>query len=201
VAVKKAGAVKRKRARLDVDERREQLIALGLEMFGKKSYDDVSIDDVAKSAGISKGLLYHYFPTKRHFYLAGLREAARRLLAATFVESEAPPDARLRDGLDAYLAYVEDHAPAFLALFRGGVGADKQIARVVDECRQEFVERLLVDTPGATDSKLVRTAVRGWVGMVEAASIDWIAGSGVTRARLGEHLAHMLVATIASASK
>ena len=200
MAVKKASPPKRKRARLDVDERREQLVALGLEMFGKKAYDDVSIDDVAKAAGISKGLLYHYFPTKRHFYVAGLRESARRLLDATLIESDAPPDRRLRDGLDAYLVYVEDHAPAFLALFRGGVGADKQVAKVIDECRQEFVERLLRDVPGAFDSKLVRTAVRGWVGMVEAASIDWVAGAGVARARLRDHLADVLVAVIASAS-
>jgi AcrR family transcriptional regulator len=53
------------RTRLDVDERRTQLVELGLEHFGERAYDDVSIDAIAEAAGISKGLLYHYFPTKR----------------------------------------------------------------------------------------------------------------------------------------
>src|SRR4051812_45882941 len=71
------------RARLDVDERRAQLLSLGLERFSERSYDEVSIDDLARAAGISKGLLYHYFPTKRDFYIAALAQAAEQLLAAT----------------------------------------------------------------------------------------------------------------------
>src|SRR5690242_4164925 len=71
----------RARVRLDVDERRAQLVALGLAEFGTRTYDDVSIDLIAQAAGISKGLLYHYFPTKRAFYVACVREAAARLLA------------------------------------------------------------------------------------------------------------------------
>ncbi len=61
------------RARLDVEERRKQLVALGNELFSKRTYDEVSIDELARAAGISKGLLYHYFPTKRDFYIATVR--------------------------------------------------------------------------------------------------------------------------------
>ena len=71
------------RARLDVDERRRQLVELGLDLFGSRSYDEVSIDELAAAAGISKGLLYHYFPTKRDFYVATVREAAAQLVART----------------------------------------------------------------------------------------------------------------------
>ena len=68
------------RARLDVDARRRQLLALGTALFGSRPYDEVSIDEVARTAGISKGLLYHYFPTKRDFYVATVREAAAELV-------------------------------------------------------------------------------------------------------------------------
>ena len=67
----------KRRIRLDTDERKAQLLALGRQAFAERTYDDVSIDDIAKSAGISKGLLYHYFPTKRDLYIAGLREIAK----------------------------------------------------------------------------------------------------------------------------
>src|SRR5580765_6635428 len=71
------------RARLEVDERRAQLVALGVELFAARSYDEVSIDELARAAGISKGLLYHYFPTKRDFYVATVEEGATQLLART----------------------------------------------------------------------------------------------------------------------
>src|SRR5678815_4445601 len=101
-------------SRLPVDERPAQLPALGLNPSSAAPYDTVSIDDIAKAAGISKGLLYHYFPTKRDFYAAVLREASGRLLGEirAVSEGDAPPPDRLRAGLDAYFAYVTDHGPA-----------------------------------------------------------------------------------------
>src|SRR5512135_3525874 len=91
------------RARLDVDERRAQLLALGLELFSERAYDAISIDEIALAAGISKGLLYHYFPTKRDFYAAAIREASRQLLDCTRPDASAPPIERVYRVIDAYL--------------------------------------------------------------------------------------------------
>ena len=71
------------RSRLEVDERRAQLLSLGCKIFSENAYDEVSINAIAEAAGISKGLLYHYFPTKRDFYVAALRETAKQLIAET----------------------------------------------------------------------------------------------------------------------
>jgi AcrR family transcriptional regulator len=175
------------RTRLDVDERRTQLVELGLEHFGERAYDDVSIDAIAEAAGISKGLLYHYFPTKRAYYAATIREAASRLVASTETDDDAAPLVRLHAGLDAYLGYVKVHAKAYATLMRSGVGVDPEIARIVDETRARFVERLtsgFVEGPmpgvdradyasGILGSPIVRLALRGWVGFAEAASLGW----------------------------
>lgn len=178
------------RTRLDVDERRTQLIELGLEHFGARAYDDVAIDAIADAAGISKGLLYHYFPTKRAYYAATVREAASRLIDSTETDDSAAPLVRLHAGLDAYLGYVRVHAKAYATLMRSGVGVDPEIARIVDETRATFVERLTSgfaqgapgDLPGALragyasgllGSPLIRLALRGWVGFAEAASLGW----------------------------
>lgn len=117
------------RVRLDVDERRRQLVALGIELFSERTYDEVSIDELAQEAGISKGLLYHYFPTKRHFYVETVREAARQLLERTATAEGIEPLDRLRAGLDAYIEYVSKHGKPYHALLRSGVGADAEVTK------------------------------------------------------------------------
>jgi len=171
------------RVRLEVDERRAQLIELGLEHFGTRAYDDVSIDAIAAAANISKGLLYHYFPTKRAYYAATVREAASQLLASCEPEGEGSALEQLAAGLDAYLSFVRAHAPAYATLMRSGVGVDPEIARIVDETRAGFVDRLMAGFQGIPvgpagepldlDAPLVRVALRGWVGFAEAASLAW----------------------------
>ena len=184
---RRAAPPREPRTRLDVDERRTQLVDLGLQHFGERAYDDVSIDAIAEAAGISKGLLYHYFPTKRAYYAATIREAASRLVASTETDDAAPPLVRLHAGLDAYLGYVKVHAKAYATLMRSGVGVDPEIARIVDETRALFVERLtsgFVEGPtpgvdragyasGILGSPIVRLALRGWVGFAESASLGW----------------------------
>jgi len=166
------------RTRLDVDERRTQLIELGLEHFSERAYDDVSIDAIAAAAGISKGLLYHYYPNKRAYYAATVREAASRLIESTETDEDAAPLIRLHAGLDAYLGYVRAHAKAYATLMRSGVGVDPEIARIVDETRARFVERLTAgfmqgQMLSDMSSPLIRLALRGWVGFAEAASLGW----------------------------
>src|SRR3954464_6222832 len=100
MAAVKRRDVKPPRARLDVDERRAQLLALGLELFSQRAYDAISIDEIALAAGLSNGLLYHYFPTKREFYSAAIREASRQLLELTRPDEGAPPLVRLRAVID-----------------------------------------------------------------------------------------------------
>jgi AcrR family transcriptional regulator len=172
----RAGARAREpaRARLDVDERRRQLVTLGIELFSERAYDDVSIDELAQAAGISKGLLYHYFPTKRDFYVATVREAASQLLDRTATPPHMEPLARLEAGLDVYIDYVSKHGKPYQALLRSGIGTDAEVARIVDETREAFCARLTEGAPVDTTSPLVRVALRGWVGFVEAAVIEWL---------------------------
>ena len=58
------------RRRLSPEDRRAELLALGAEVFGQRPYDDVRIDEIAERAGVSRALMYHYFPDKRAFFAA-----------------------------------------------------------------------------------------------------------------------------------
>ena len=94
--------------------------------FARHAYDELSIDDIAQAAGISKGLLYHYFSSKREFYAATVRSAAELLLLRTDPGEGADPEALLV-ALDAYLSFAEEHASAYVALMRSGVGHDAEV--------------------------------------------------------------------------
>src|SRR5258706_10291756 len=92
-----------RRVRLQIDERRSRLLELGIKLFAKYSYDDISIDQVAEAAGMSKGLLYHYFGNKREFYVETMREASLQLRRVTEPDPSLPPGPRLRAAVDAHL--------------------------------------------------------------------------------------------------
>ncbi|MDB4945302.1 MAG: tetR [Labilithrix sp.] len=167
-------AARAPRVRLDVEERRAQLVDLGLAEFGDKTYDDVSIDYIATRAGISKGLLYHYFPNKRAFYAAIIAEAAGEVLACTETDPSLPPLDRLHGAIDGYLSYVREHATAYATLLRSGIGVDPAIARIVDHTRTKLLSRLTDGlAPELLGSPRARLALRGWIGFAEAVSLGW----------------------------
>lgn len=187
----------KRRVRLDNDERRAQLLALAKRAFSDRSYDEVSIDDLANEAKISKGLLYHYFPTKRDLYVAGLRQIADELVAAiTRVadDSDIPID-RVRGAIDAYLDFVQSHARAFVSLMRGGIGSDPEVVGVVEGVRSQLFDRFLHGSPFVpllAGNARFEVAVRGWIGFVEHASIDWCTKPRMAREELRELLVEIL---------
>jgi len=189
------------RARLEVEERRRQLLALGMELFSQRTYDDVSIDELAQEAGISKGLLYHYFPSKRHLYVETVREAARQLLERTATPETMDPVERLRAGLDAYVDYVARHGKPYQSLLRSGVGADEEVTKIVDATRDAFCARLVEAAPDDARGPLVRVALRGWVGFVESATLEWLDQKRkIDRTALRDVMMKVLLEAVSAAS-
>ena len=200
-----AAAVRpRRRIRLDNDERRAQLLQLARRAFSDRSYDDVSIDDLARIANISKGLLYHYFPTKRDLYVAGLEEIATELVAKTqAIPLDLAPIDRLKTGIDAYLDHVSAHAPGYVALMRGGIGSDPEVTRVVEESRNKLIDQFFDknrDSPLAPMARnpMVRLALRGWIGFVESGTLDWLGSREIDRVALRDLYVAMLVAALSA---
>ena len=110
-----------RRVRLQIDERRKQLLELGIEVFSTQPYEEISIESLAEAAGISKGLLYHYFRGKREFYVEAIRAASLQLRALTKPNPKLPPVDRLRAAIDAHLTYLEEHGAVYSAIYRGGL--------------------------------------------------------------------------------
>ena len=186
--------------RMPVDERRAQLLALGLELFGARNPDDISIDEIAEAAGISKGLLYHYFGSKRAYYVACVELAAEQLLAHTqAAEGERGPGLlRLYRGLDAYLEHVRGVATGYAMLVTSGT-ADPEVRRIVEAARQGFIGRLLTALDIEQPPGLLRSALRGWIAFVETTSLDWLEHQDTEQAEVRELLAQVLMSTLQAA--
>ena len=168
------------RTRLQVDIRRQQLLELGLELFANQPYDELSIDEIARRAGISKGLLYHYFPSKRAFYIAAVTSAADQLLEETDIDKHgagAVPDPEgVREVLRAFISYATRHRAEAVFLLRGGVGLDPEVAEILESTRQALVDRMLTRLArcGVVDNRVTRLRFRGWIGFLESSTLDWL---------------------------
>ncbi len=174
------------------DRRREQLLELGLRLFGDRSYAEISIDDIAEAASISRGLLYHYFKGKRGFYNDTVRFAAEQLVQRVRTSDTLEPELRTRAGINAYLEYVESFAGAYVVLMRGGLGVDAHMRRILEDAREAIVSHMIADGPGLERTPAVHAALRGWLHLVEGMSLDWLETPEVTRPALVEILTSAL---------
>ncbi|MFE0253361.1 TetR/AcrR family transcriptional regulator [Streptomyces sp. NPDC059010] len=186
------------RRRMGVDERRQQLIGVALDLFSRRSPDDVSIDEIASAAGISRPLVYHYFPGKLSLYEAALKRASEEL-AGRFVEPrEGPLGARLLRVMRRFFDFVEEHGPGFSALMRGGpaVGSTATNA-LIDSVRQaayvQILSHLRVENPPAR----LELVVRSWISLAESTALIWLDGRRIPRAELEVQLVHDFAALAA----
>ena len=177
-----------KSTRLPHDERREQLVRLGLELLGNSPYDQVSIGEIARAAGISKGLLYHYFPTKSEFVVAVLRQSREDLERRMRPDMSLPAEARLDQSLDAFLHYAEEHAIGFVAVARARGGEDDAIRAVLLEGRRRRIGAMvdfaaaLSGTPRAElASPALEAAFEGWLSFCEGVVVRWLAQRDLER--------------------
>ena len=190
-----------RRVRLPIDERRAQLIALGTRLFSTRSYEEISIDDVAEMAGISKGLLYHYFGGKKEFYVEVLRATSEELRRLTEPDPKLSPGERLRAAVDAHLNYVQSNSAVYAAIYTSGAAIAREANDILEEHREVVLGYFLRDFGITKPRPILRAALRAWMAMVEGASLDWIAHPELSRDALRELLiagyAAMLERTIA----
>jgi AcrR family transcriptional regulator len=187
----------RRRTRLDPESRRQHLLAVGAKLFGEHTYDEVWIDEVARQAGVSRGLLYHYFPDKRAFFAAILRAEGTRLAEVTAPNPDLPPLERLRAGLDAYLGYVEQHPDGYRAVHRGALSADPQLRAVVESNLERQGQRVLdAISPDRRPTDSEQLAVHGWLAFLVATTLRWLDQSAPTRTEVRDLCVNTLLAAV-----
>lgn len=178
----------RRRVRLQNDERRAQLIELGTRVFSSRPYDEISIDELAEAAGISKGLLYHYFRGKRELYVETVRTAAQHLRRLTEPDASLPPGARLRAAIDSHLDYVRQHGRIYASVYRSGTSVAPEVQDIWDEHREIMIQRLLENLAIDRPQPILRSALNAWIAMVEGVSLDFLAHPALNPSALRELL-------------
>ena len=164
------------RTRLAPAARRAQLLELGARLFATRSVDEISIDVLAEEAGVSRGLLYHYFGSKQDFRLAVIRHAVEDLVEKPAPPAGGEPLERLLSSLGVYVDYVLANLTLYRSLVRAAAGGTDEIRALYEEGRFALTDRvfnegaegqILKDTP---QSRLV---VRGWSAMSEEMVLAW----------------------------
>ena len=185
--------------RLQVDERRRQLLELGADLFARHSFGELSMAHIAREAGISKALLYHYFPSKHDYFVATLTEAAEEVRRRTEPDPGLPPAVALAGSLDACLGWIEENEVAYRKLVESA-GSVPEVGALIDEVRDRTSARIL-DGIGAGDPPppRLRAAARAWLWFMDGACLDWLEHRDIERSELRDLLMGTLVGALASA--
>ena len=169
------------RTRLSPDQRRTQLLDLGVALLATRSLDDLTVDLLAERAGISRGLLYHYFGGKQAFQEAVVRRAVDDLVAQTAPPAGGGPLDRLLASMTAYVDYVTDNYEGYASIVRAAQSGNEALRRLHEEARRVLTDRIFTeDAQGEVipDTPAARLAVRGWSAMTEELVLAWAADRG-----------------------
>ena len=186
-----------KYSRLAPVERREQILDAANALFAERGYDEVSIEDIASSAGVTRGLVHHYFGGRKEVYIALLERIG------TMREEQLPPPvgrsarARLADSVSRWLDWTEQNRTIWLAtLGRGEDIADPDIRNVVLELVQRAVAIVAAHHADiADDSPRLRYALECWTGLNRSATRRWLQGEATreqTHELISSTLEHVL---------
>ncbi|MET0451363.1 MAG: TetR family transcriptional regulator [Mycobacterium sp.] len=188
------------------EDRRTELLTLGAEVFGQRPYDEVRIDEIAERAGVSRALMYHYFPDKRAFFAAVVKAEGERLFEATNTLPE--PDLtlyeQLRAGVLAYLEYDEAHPHGAWAAYMG-MGRTDPVLRgidVVDNDRQanRIIVRITDVLGEPLDSEVerdLRVLVYGWLAFTFEMCRQRVMDPTIDAGRVAGSCAHALLDAVA----
>ena len=180
--------------RLNVDERRLQLLQAGQALFAEHAYEEISMRQIAEAAGISKPLLYHYFSNKAELFKAAVAEHAAELERLLEPAGDGPPVQQLSDSLDGYLAWIEANARAWQKLVQSAATLP-EAGTLVEQFRARTLQQIAARITTGEPRPALRNALRGWLGYIDAAILDWLSDGGLSR----EQLRNMLLASFGAA--
>jgi AcrR family transcriptional regulator len=191
-------------ARLEPDQRRRQILAAARRLFSERGYSAVSTGEIAAEAGVARGLINHYFGTKRELYVEVVREMVRfRSQPVPEYRSGDTPASRLDESIERWLDMVERNREAWLAAVGAeGLGRDPEIEAVLDEAREEATARLIETLglgPAASAPPELHAVLRAYGGMAEAATREWLERGRWSREQVASFLKAALPELIGTA--
>lgn len=186
--------------RLEPDERREQIFACAAELFGERPYAEVSTSDIAVRAGVARGLINHYFGTKRELYLAVVRRAMTVPHFAVELLPEGPLEVRAHAAVEWFLDMISKQEKMWLAAIAPeGIGRDPEVERILEDADRESADRVL-EAVGIepTNSRWdeLNAVIRAYGGLVKAAGREWLVRGALDRREVHVLLTRTLITLV-----
>src|SRR5690606_25311446 len=188
-----------RRKRLEPDQRRAQILACAIEMFGERPYAAVSTAELAARAGVARGLINHYFGNKRDLYLAVVRRMVTLPRGDDMPVPAGTPRERVDAGVRWLLDTIAEHGSTWVKVTsHEGVGDDPEVPQILDQADDAAAERTLcmVGLAGSAHDPQLRAMVRAYGGLVKAAGREWITRGNLSREQVHHLLADLLWALV-----
>ena len=190
------------RTRLPPDERREQILQVAAASFRGADYSAVGLDAIAEAAGVTRGLLHHYFGSKRGLYLAVVERAARIPSATVLVPADATGDLHtvLDRSVRRWMSLIRDVGGLWTGVDASGGIAHSDVDEIIVRARDELVERMIDELPFPPDldRDLLRSALRAYAGFARVATEEWLVRRTLGRDETHAMLTAALVALVDS---
>jgi AcrR family transcriptional regulator len=184
-------------SRLDPAQRREQILDAVSALFAERAYDEVTIEQIAGAAGVTRGLVHHYFGGRKEVYIALLERIGAEREDRLRKPVGRTARARVEDTVSRWLDWTGENRTVYLAAIgRGEDVADPDVRRVVTALVRRAVALLAVyHADLAQDSPRLRHALECWTGLNRAATRRWLRGDAsraATQELLASTLEHVL---------
>ena len=153
--------------RLSREKRRSQLVVLGVRLLETVPFHALSMDDVAERAGVSRSLLFHYFPSKLDYLTAVVREAADRVLALTEVPAGTSAEDGTRAIVTALVRYIQRRRDNYVAVLRSGRSVDPALEHVVAAMHRTISLRILESLGVSDPDPMSLVLTRAWLAGIE----------------------------------
>lgn len=177
-----------RRVRMDADARREQILRAAGRLFAKRPYSKVSVTDIADDVGIAKGLLHHYFGSKRDLYLEVVREVASMPAlpdhGSAKLDRAIPGDTALERGVEGLLMLIDQSPDRWLnSVTVGGAETDDEVASILDESREVVAEETIaaIGLSADADDPVLLALVRSYGSFVQELTVEWLDRGRLTR--------------------
>jgi AcrR family transcriptional regulator len=191
----------RRWTRLGPEARREQILAAARGLFEKKGYEAVSMSDVARAAEVTRGLVHHYFGSKRELYLEVVRSVLGEAPTLAAPESASSLEEMVERNANVVLDYLSSNRGMLLAIAPSGdLGRDPEVAALADAARETAIDPVIANHFGDSEAPPeARLVIRAFLGLVEAACREWLFRRRATRAQVEALLAQTILALLRDA--
>jgi AcrR family transcriptional regulator len=187
--------------RLGPDERKQQIFTCAVQLFSQRPYSEVSTSDIAADAGVARGLINHYFGTKRELYLTVIKRALTVPRLAVDILPAGPLELRADVAINWFLDMVKSQEKMWLAAIAPeGIGRDLEVERILEEADRESANRVLEAvglSPDSAHGNELNALVRAFGGMVKAAGREWLVRGALSRRQVHILLSKSLVTLVA----